>query len=143
MLDMVPNFIFCVQVMACEAVHPFTGWEDLQQRLASNRRVFGYFHSSLPDEPLVLLHTALMDAVPSAIDDILQGISLWLSWHHRHDAHSSFTDRSIPYSRSIVCIISAGQTSDPGQARVAAFYSISSTQQGLSDLGNFIIKEVL
>lgn len=75
------HFYSCVQVMAYEAVHPFTGWGDLQQRLASNRRVFGYFHSSLPDEPLVLLHTALMDAVPSAIDEILQGVFVWLSGH--------------------------------------------------------------
>ena len=65
------------QVMKYEAVHPFTGgWQDLQRRMASNRRVFGYFHSSLPDEPLVLLHTALMDTVPCTIDQILQGGTL-------------------------------------------------------------------
>lgn len=63
--------------MKYEAVHPFTGgWQDLQRRMASNRRVFGYFHSSLPDEPLVLLHTALVDRVPSTIDQILQGRTL-------------------------------------------------------------------
>ncbi|BDA42669.1 Malonyl-CoA decarboxylase, mitochondrial [Coccomyxa sp. Obi] len=98
------------KVMKYEAVHPFTGgWQDLKTRMASNRRVFGYFHSSLPDEPLVLLHTALMDTVPSTIDQILQG-----------------------------------QTMEVNQTRVAAFYSISSTQKGLSgiDLGNYLIKEV-
>ncbi len=60
-----------MQVTVYEAVHPFTGWQDLKRRLAPDRRVFGYFHSSMPEEPLVLLHTALMDAVPSSMDQIM------------------------------------------------------------------------
>jgi malonyl-CoA decarboxylase len=54
-----------------EAVHPILGWADLKSRLAANRRVFGYFHSSLPEEPLVLLHTALMGSVPGSMEQIL------------------------------------------------------------------------
>ena len=60
-----------VQVMRYEAVHPIDGWLELRARLAPNRRVFGFFHASLPEEPLVLLHTALMPATPSALDQVL------------------------------------------------------------------------
>lgn len=60
-----------MQVMEYEAVHPLSDWNDLKQRLSADRRVFGYFHSSMPEEPLVLLHTALMDTVPSSMKQIL------------------------------------------------------------------------
>ena len=48
------------------------GWEDLKRRLAPNRRLFGFFHPSLPAEPLVLLHTALTCEVPAAMKDVLE-----------------------------------------------------------------------
>ncbi len=132
--------------MKYEAVHPFLGgWEDLHRRMASNRRVFGYFHSSLPDEPLVLLHTALMDTVPSTIDQILQGgiLSSFEQLLCIYDYWFQDIMTMVTMSQS-VSDIDAGQTTEGSQARVAAFYSISSTQKGLSgiDLGNYLIKEV-
>ena len=63
------------RVMRYEAVHPFSAtdpWGDLGARLAPHRCVFGFFHQSLPDEPLVLLHTALMNHAATNIDEILQ-----------------------------------------------------------------------
>jgi malonyl-CoA decarboxylase len=57
--------------MRYEAVHPIDGWLELRGRLAPNRRVFAFFHASLgAEEPLVLLHTALMPAVPTSIDQV-------------------------------------------------------------------------
>ena len=47
------------------------GWDDLKRRLAANRRLFGFFHPSLPAEPLVLLHTALTRQVPATMQDVL------------------------------------------------------------------------
>lgn len=131
--------------MQYEAVHPFTGgWQDLQRRMASNRRVFGYFHSSLPDEPLVLLHTALMDTVPSTIGQILQGGTLSSIECLCVNDHSLQDVMIMMIVTQSVREIFAGQTTEGTQARVAAFYSISSTQKGLSgiDLGNYLIKEV-
>lgn len=58
------------QVMRYEAVHPIDGWLELRSRLAPNRRVFGFFHASMPGEPLVLLHTALMPTPPATIDQV-------------------------------------------------------------------------
>ena len=60
------------QVMKYEAVHPMEGWQDLRERMAPNRRVFGFMHASLPEEPLVLLHTALMPAIPSSVQEVFQ-----------------------------------------------------------------------
>ncbi|KAK9822047.1 hypothetical protein WJX74_003129 [Apatococcus lobatus] len=60
------------KVMKYEAVHAFQGWDDLKRRLAPNRRLYGFFHPSLPAEPLVLLHTALTCQVPAAMKHVLE-----------------------------------------------------------------------
>ena len=56
-------------------VHAFDGaapWEDLKARLSpETRRVFGFFHPSMPEEPLVVLHTALMPSITTSMRDIL------------------------------------------------------------------------
>ena len=56
-------------------MHAFDGaapWEDLKARLSpETRRVFGFFHPSMPEEPLVLLHTALMPSITTSMGDIL------------------------------------------------------------------------
>ena len=64
------------KVMQYESVHPYSReapWADLKCRLAAQRRVFGFFHASMPDEPLVLLHTALMPNITASLADILSG----------------------------------------------------------------------
>ena len=43
-----------------EAVHEITGWDDLKNRLASDRRCFAYFHPRMPDEPLIFVWVALV-----------------------------------------------------------------------------------
>ena len=58
--------------MKYEAVHPIDNWQELRERMAPNRRVFGFQHASLPEEPLVLLHTALMPGIPASIREVFQ-----------------------------------------------------------------------
>lgn len=54
-----------------QMVHKFQGWADLKGRLGPGRRVYAFFHSSMPEEPLVILHVALMDCVATSIGQVL------------------------------------------------------------------------
>ena len=45
-----PAFVL-EKIIEYEAVHEILDWEDLQRRLEADRRCFGFFHPSLPDEP--------------------------------------------------------------------------------------------
>uniref|UniRef100_H2ZBC1 Malonyl-CoA decarboxylase C-terminal domain-containing protein n=1 Tax=Ciona savignyi TaxID=51511 RepID=H2ZBC1_CIOSA len=54
-----------------EAVHQIRSWVDLKHRLGSNRRCYAFFHSSMPREPLVLLHVALTDKISSNVTSIV------------------------------------------------------------------------
>lgn len=60
------------KIIAYEAVHQINGWDDLRQRVASpDRRLYGYFHPALGDEPLIFVEVALTKHVPSTIHSIL------------------------------------------------------------------------
>jgi malonyl-CoA decarboxylase len=48
-----------LQVSDYEAVHPIRNWTDLKRRVGPYRRCFVFTHSSMPREPVVVLHTAL------------------------------------------------------------------------------------
>ncbi len=54
-----------------EAVHDIKGWADLKNRLDSDRRCYGFFHPRLPDEPLIFVEVALMDAMADSITPLL------------------------------------------------------------------------
>lgn len=54
-----------------EAVHEIQGWSDLQRRLAPDRRTFGFFHPSLPDEPIIFVEVALTSGMASSIQTLL------------------------------------------------------------------------
>jgi malonyl-CoA decarboxylase len=54
-----------------EAVHEIQGWGDLQRRLAPDRRSFGFFHPSLPDEPIIFVEVALTHGMADSIQDVL------------------------------------------------------------------------
>ncbi|KAE9043019.1 hypothetical protein PF010_g2158 [Phytophthora fragariae] len=99
------------KIIRYEAVHPVGTIAELKRRLGNGRRCFAFFHPSIPDEPLVFVHVALMQEIASSMQSI-------------RDETEQLTEAS--------------------QAKAAIFYSISSTQKGLSgvDLGNFLIKEV-
>ncbi|MBI2771224.1 MAG: malonyl-CoA decarboxylase [Burkholderiales bacterium] len=54
-----------------EAVHDIRSWEDLKNRLDSDRRCYGFFHPRLPDEPLIFVEVALMDEIAGSITPLL------------------------------------------------------------------------
>ena len=54
-----------------EAVHDIKSWSDVKNRLDSDRRCYGFFHPRLPDEPLIFVEVALMDALADSITPLL------------------------------------------------------------------------
>ncbi|XP_076813724.1 malonyl-CoA decarboxylase, mitochondrial-like [Clavelina lepadiformis] len=99
-----------------EAVHQVRNWVDLKHRLGVNRRCFSFYHSSMPREPLILLHVALTDDITREITDIVD------------------YSRKPPES----CEAITSKTT-------AIFYSITSTQPGLQgiEFGVHIIRAVV
>lgn len=60
------------KIIRYEAVHEISGWDDLRLRIdVPDRRLFGFFHPRLGDEPLIFVEVALTDHVPTAIEPIL------------------------------------------------------------------------
>ncbi|XP_021913341.1 malonyl-CoA decarboxylase, mitochondrial-like isoform X2 [Zootermopsis nevadensis] len=111
-----------------EAVHPMRNWTDLKRRVGPYRRCFVYTHSSMPDEPLVVLHTALSDEIARSTRGIV----------------SATSRMSVDASACPGTIVDA-HTEDPSHVKAAIFYSITSTQKGLQgiELGNYLIKRVV
>ena len=60
------------RIIEYEAVHEITSWDDLRGRVATpDRRLYGFFHPAIPDEPLIFVEVALTEDIPSSIDSIL------------------------------------------------------------------------
>jgi malonyl-CoA decarboxylase len=59
------------KLIAYEAVHTMRGWEDLQRRLASDRRCFAFFHPAIPDEPIIFVEVALTQGLAKSVDTLL------------------------------------------------------------------------
>jgi malonyl-CoA decarboxylase len=59
------------KLMAYEAVHEIHGWNDLKNRLDSDRRCFAFFHPSMPAEPLIFVEVALMNGLADDIHRLL------------------------------------------------------------------------
>ena len=104
------------KLIAYEAVHEITGWDDLRRRLAPDRRCFAFFHPALPGEPLIFVEVALVQGLAAAVSPLLsQNIDM--------DAARA----------------------EAARADTAIFYSISNCQDGLRGVsfGNFLIKQVV
>jgi malonyl-CoA decarboxylase len=54
-----------------EAVHDIRSWADVKNRLDSDRRCYGFFHPSLPNEPLIFVEVALQDDMAASITPLL------------------------------------------------------------------------
>ena len=54
-----------------EAVHDIKGWADVKNRLGSDRRCYGFFHPSLPDEPLIFVEVALVGELAHSITPLV------------------------------------------------------------------------
>ncbi len=59
------------KLIAYEAVHAINGWDDLKNRLDSDRRCFAYFHPRMPDEPLIFVEVALVNGLADNIQTLL------------------------------------------------------------------------
>ncbi|MBW7848958.1 MAG: malonyl-CoA decarboxylase [Rhodospirillales bacterium] len=59
------------KIIAYEAVHAIRGWEDLKNRLDSDRRLYAFFHPRMPDEPLIFVEVALVRGMAGNVHDLL------------------------------------------------------------------------
>ncbi|DBA02467.1 TPA: hypothetical protein N0F65_008681 [Lagenidium giganteum] len=55
------------KIIRYEAVHPVGTIIELKRRLGRGRRCFAFFHPSVPDEPLVFVHVALVKELASSM----------------------------------------------------------------------------
>jgi malonyl-CoA decarboxylase len=54
-----------------EAVHAIDSWDDLKNRLDSDRRCYAFFHPAMPDEPLVFVEIALTAGLATRLAPLL------------------------------------------------------------------------
>jgi len=59
------------KLIAYEAVHAIESWDDLKNRLDSDRRCFAFFHPRMPDEPLIFVEVALVNGMSNNIQELL------------------------------------------------------------------------
>ena len=59
------------KLMAYEAVHPIASWNDLRNRLDTDRRCYAFFHPRLPNEPLIFVEIALVKGAPNSVQALL------------------------------------------------------------------------
>ncbi|MCB2100031.1 MAG: malonyl-CoA decarboxylase [Rhodobacterales bacterium] len=59
------------KLIAYEAVHPIESWDDLKNRLDSDRRWYAYFHPSMPSEPLIFVEVALVRGMAGNVNLLL------------------------------------------------------------------------
>jgi malonyl-CoA decarboxylase len=59
------------KLIAYEAVHRIRGWDDLRNRLESDRRCFAFFHPRMPDEPLIFVQVALVNGLSGNVHTLL------------------------------------------------------------------------
>ena len=54
-----------------EAVHEIDGWDDLRDRLDTDRRCYAFLHPAMPGEPVVFVEIALVIGPPTSLAEIL------------------------------------------------------------------------
>lgn len=59
------------KLVAYEAVHQIRSWEDLKNRLDSDRRCYAFFHPRMPDEPLIFVEVALVNGIADSVQFVL------------------------------------------------------------------------
>lgn len=60
------------KLIGYESVHQVRDWNDMQRRLADDRRYFAFFHPQLADDPLIFVEVALVNGLASSMDSILR-----------------------------------------------------------------------
>jgi len=59
------------RLIAYEAVHAIESWDDLKGRLGAARRLYGFLHPAMPDDPLIFVEVALTDGVADSLPVLL------------------------------------------------------------------------
>ncbi len=59
------------KLIAYEAVHAISSWDDLRNRLDPDRRCFAFVHPAMPGEPLIFVEVALTTGLATAIAPLL------------------------------------------------------------------------
>src|SRR6516164_810415 len=59
------------KLITYEAVHEITSWDDLKNRLDSDRRCYAFFHPAMPNEPLVFVEIALTMGIATELEPLL------------------------------------------------------------------------
>jgi len=63
------------KLIAYEAVHEIRSWEDLHNRLDSDRRLYALFHPRMPHEPLAFVEVALVRGMAGNIQTLLDELA--------------------------------------------------------------------
>ena len=90
------------KLMVYEAVHEIRSWDDLKNRLDSDRRCFAFFHPRMPDEPLIFVEVALVSGMADNVQVLLD--------EHAPEGDPGKADTAIFYSIS---------NAQPGLAKVS------------------------
>ncbi len=59
------------KLIAYEAVHQIRSWDDLKNRLDSDRRCYAFFHPRMPHEPLIFIEVALVQGMADNVQELL------------------------------------------------------------------------
>ena len=59
------------KLITYEAVHSIQSWQDLHNRLESDRHCYAFFHPVLPEEPLIFIEVALVEGLATSIQVLL------------------------------------------------------------------------
>jgi len=59
------------KIIAYEAVHAIKSWDDLKNRLDSDRRLYAFLHPRMPDEPLIFVQVALVRGMADNVHTVL------------------------------------------------------------------------
>ena len=59
------------KLIAYESVHEIASWDDLRNRLDSDRRLYAFFHPRMPTEPLIFVEVALVKGIADNVQALL------------------------------------------------------------------------
>jgi len=59
------------KLIAYESVHEIQSWDDLKNRLDSDRRCYAFLHPHMPGEPLIFVEVALTTGLARNVQDLL------------------------------------------------------------------------
>jgi malonyl-CoA decarboxylase len=70
-IDWRTSAVILEKLIHYEAVHQIQGWQDLRRRLETDRRCYAFFHSALPDEPIIFIEVALTRGLADKVQALL------------------------------------------------------------------------